>query len=81
MPQLATARPSALTALLAGYLAGDVGDDAMTRFDDLFDEAAASSEERLAFARFYLDVVAAGDDSEALPTPAEVPGILSVARA
>ena len=81
MPQLTTSRPSALTALLAGYVAGDVGETAMARFDDLFEDVAASAHERLAFARFYLDVLAAGDDAEALPDPSEVAGILSVARA
>ncbi len=81
MPQTLTARPTALTALLSGYVAGDVTDDAMARFDDLFDDASASAQERLAFARFYLDVLAAGDDTEAIPHPSEVGGILSAIRA
>ncbi|PAP75704.1 hypothetical protein [Rubrivirga marina] len=81
MSQVLTARPSIFTALLAGYVAGDVSDDAMARFDDLFEDASASAQERLAFARFYLDVLAAGDDAEALPDPSEVGGILSAVRA
>jgi hypothetical protein len=81
MPQTLTARPTALAALLAGYVAGDVTDDAMARFDDLFEDASASAQERLAFARFYLDVLAAGDDKEAIPHPSEVGGILSAIRA
>ena len=79
MTQTLTARSSALTALLTGYVAGDVTDDAMARFDDLFEGAEA--QERLAFARFYLDVLAADDDAEALPLPTEVGGILSAIRA
>lgn len=73
--------PNALTALLAGYITGSVADDVMDRFDDLFDEAPATAEERLAFARFYLDVAATGDVAEAFPTHAEVPGILGAVRA
>lgn len=74
-------RPNALTALLAGYISGAVDDDVMTRFDDLFDGTSATAEERLAFARFYLDMVAAGEPTSAFPTLAEVTGILNAARA
>ena len=81
MAALTTARPSGLQALLFGYVSGDVTESAMRRFDDLFADATASSTERAAFARFYLDALAAGDDVEALPTAAEVPGILDAARA
>ena len=68
-------------SLLAGYITGAVDDATMDRFDDLFEDAAATAEERLAFARFYLDVVATGDVAEALPAAAEVGGILAAARA
>ena len=74
-------RPSALTSLLAGYITGAVDDDAMARFDDLFEDAAATAQERLAFANFYLDAVVSDDTAEALPSPTEVPGILAAARA
>lgn len=74
-------RPHAFVSLLSGYIAGDVDDDAMARFDDLFEDATATTEERLAFARFYLDVVATGELAEAIPSPVEVPSILAVARA
>jgi hypothetical protein len=77
----ATAPAHPFVSLLAGYLDGTVGDDAMSRFDDLFEDAGATSEERLAFARFYLDVLATGDAAEALPRAAEVGGILAAARA
>lgn len=74
----ATAQPHALTHLLAGYIAGDVSHDAMERFDDLCE--TASSQERLAFARFYLDAIAS-DDVAALPTADEAAGILAAVRA
>lgn len=77
----ATQRPNALTALLAGYITGRVDDDAMSRFDDLFEDTSATAEERLAFARFYLDVLQAGEPVDALPSLAEVTGILNAARA
>lgn len=81
MAHVSATPSSALTALLTGYVAGDVNDDAMNRFDELFDDAGASAQERIAFARFYLDVLSAGDDKEALPHPTEVGGILTAIRA
>ena len=53
----------------------------MSRFDDLFEGTSASAQERIAFARFYLDVLAAGDDADALPEPGEIGGILSALQA
>ncbi len=70
-----------LTSLLAGYITGTVDDSVMTRFDDLFEDANASAQERLAFARFYLDALATDDVSEALPAPGEASGILGLVRA
>ncbi len=81
MTQVTTARPSALTALLVGYVSGDVSETAMARFDDLFEDVSASAQERLAFARFYLDALASGDASQALPDVSEVSGILSAIQA
>ena len=80
MTQTVTA-PASLVLLLAGYLSGDVSHDALCRFDDLFEDAAATSRERQAFARFYLDALATGEHAEALPDPSEVSGILAAARA
>ena len=57
MAHVTTARPTALTALLTGYVSGDVTDAVMSRFDDLFEGTSASAQERIAFARFYLDVL------------------------
>lgn len=76
-----TVRPHALTSLLAGYISGAIDDDAMTRFDELFEEASATAEERLAFAGYYLDALATDNAENALPSPNEVAGILDVARA
>ena len=81
MPVTVTARPTAYTALLAGYLTGSVDDVAMRRLDDVFEDAPASAQERLAFARFYLDALSAGEADDAIPAPSEVAGILDVARA
>ncbi|WP_412061473.1 hypothetical protein [Rubrivirga sp. IMCC45206] len=81
MTHAVTAHPSALTALLAAYVTGAVGEAAMAGFDDLFFETNASAAERLAFARFYLDALEAGEDADAFPTAAEVPGILGAIRA
>lgn len=76
-----TATSASLAPLLAGYLSGDVSDDAMCRFDDLFEDSAATALERAAFARFYLDALATGEHADALPHPSEVSGILAAARA
>ncbi|WP_412069394.1 hypothetical protein [Rubrivirga sp. IMCC43871] len=81
MTHAVTTPPSAFTALLAAYVTGAVGDAVMAGFDDLFAEADASAAERLAFARFYLDALEAGEDADAFPTALEVPGILNVVRA
>ncbi|MEM1116541.1 MAG: hypothetical protein AAF845_00035 [Bacteroidota bacterium] len=77
----ATQRPNAFTALLAGYITGKVDDDAMSRFDDLLEDTSATAEERLAFARFYLDVLNSGESIEDFPSLTEVTGILGAARA
>ena len=66
---------------MRGYLVGDVSDDAMCRFDDLFQDTSATALERQAFARFYLDALSADEHSDALPHPSEVSGILTAARA
>ena len=84
MPALLTPTTAPSTAyieLLAGYIVGTVGDDAMARFDDLFEHTSATDAERRAFARFYLDTVEIGEEADAMPKPSEVPGILAAARA
>lgn len=74
-------RPNAFTALLAGYIAGTVDDDVMSRLDDVFEDTPATAEERLAFAKFYLDMKAAGETLETVSSLTEVTGILHAARA
>ena len=73
---------SAHVALLTGYIAGAVTDEAMSRFDTLFEDSAATADERQAFARFFVDALQTGDLEEALPANGdEVSGILAAARA
>ena len=75
-------RRSAHAVLLAGYIAGAVTDEAMSQFDALFEDSAATADERRAFARFFVDALQTGDLENALPTTAdEVAGILVAARA
>ena len=81
MPTALATRPTTYVDLLTGYLTGAIGDDALARFDDLFEDTSATAQERLAFARFYLDAIAAGEGADALPVPTEVSGFLSIARA
>ena len=81
MTRVAHTSPSALTALFAAYVTGAVGEAVMSGLDDLFVDTNASAQERQAFARFYLDALDAGEDADAFPTAAEVPGILDAARA
>ena len=73
----ATLSTPSLAPFLAGYIAGAVSDDAMARFDDLFEDANATPGQREAFAQFYLDALATGEYADALPTPAEATGILA----
>ena len=75
-------RRSAHAALLAGYIAGTVTDEVMNRFDVLLEDAAATADERRAFARFFVDALQTGEIADALPKSAdEVTGILAAARA
>lgn len=76
-----TAASTSLAPLLAGFVSGDVSEDAMARFDALFEQLPATAQEREAFAHFYLDALASGEYADALPRPSEVSGILTAARA
>ena len=71
----------ALSILLARYVAGEIADAQMAAVSDLFEDTDATPAERLAFARFYLDAMAAGEGEHAVPKPAEVEGVLHAARA
>jgi hypothetical protein len=73
-------RAPALALLLARYIAGEVAETQLFGLTDLFDEADASAPERTAFARFYLDALAAEGDVR-LPKAEELTALLAVARA
>jgi hypothetical protein len=75
------ARPHAFAALLDRYVSGTVADAAFAAVCDLTEEADATAAERLAFARFYLDVLASGEADVPLPLPEELADVLQIARA
>lgn len=74
-------RPHAFAALLDRYVSGNVADAAFAAVCDVTEEADASPAERLAFARFYLDVLASGETDVPLPRPEELADVLQIARA
>lgn len=76
-----TPRPHALAALLAQHIAGDLQDGALSDMTELFEDTDASASERLAFARFYLDLQAGGETAETLPKGDELTDVLTIARA
>jgi hypothetical protein len=73
-------RAHALALLLGRYIVGEVAETQLFGLSDLFDNAEASAEERTAFARFYLDALAA-DGEVSLPKPEELTTLLALARA
>ncbi len=77
----AVSRPNALVTLLDRYVAETVPDAAFAAVCDFPDDADATAAERLAFARFYLDIVAAGEPDVKLPRPEEIADVLMIARA
>ncbi len=82
MPSVTTAaRPHAFVQLLDRYVASTVSDAAFAAVCDFPEEADATPSERLAFARFYLDVLASGEPEMALPQPEEIMDVLQIARA
>lgn len=81
MTQAVATRPTAFASLLSAYVTGAIGEAVMTGIDDLFEDVDATPAERIAFARFYLDALEAGEDADAFPHVTEVEGILAVARA
>ena len=76
-----SARPHALSALLAQHIAGNLADGALSSMTELFEDTNASAAERVAFARFYLDLKTAGETPEALPKADELADVLAIARA
>lgn len=78
---IAATRPNALVTLLHRNVAESLSDAAFAAICDLTDDADATPAERLAFARFYLDVLAAGEPDVALPKAEEIADVLIIARA
>ena len=82
---MTTAAPAqrlpALALLMARYVAGQIAEAQFHAVSDLLDEADVSPDERAAFARFYLDALAAGEDAAALPRADELADLLALARA
>lgn len=75
------ARPHAFALLLDRYVASTLSDAAFAAVCDFPEEANATPAERLAFARFYLDVLAAGEPETPMPRPDEIADVLQIARA
>ena len=78
---LRSARPHALSSLLARHISGDLADGALSTMTELFEDADASAAERTAFARFYLDLQSSGESVEDLPQADELMDVLQIARA
>ena len=81
MATLASARHAspALPLLFARYVAGQIAQAQWDAFADAFDEADASADERAAFASFYLEASAAGEEIK-LPKANEVEDLLAAMR-
>ncbi len=71
--------PHAAVLLFARFLGGAVPANRLCGVTDLLDDSDATSEERLAFTRFFLD--ANGDDAVRLPDGDELAELLAIARA
>lgn len=69
----------ALPLLFARYVAGQIAQAQWDQFADAFDEADASADERIAFARFYLEATVDGEEIK-LPKPNEVEELLGAMR-
>jgi len=76
-----SARPHALSALLAQHIAGNLEEGTLSSMTELFEDTNASASERVAFARFYLDLKTAGESPEAMPKADELADVLAIARA
>lgn len=81
MPTLSRPAPHALSVLLTRFVAGEIAESALTTVCDLLEETPASAEERIAFARFYLDALSTGDSEHALPRAEELADVIQIARA
>lgn len=79
-PSASLHRAQALSLLLARYIAGEMAESQFEEISAMLDESEASSEERAAFARFYLDSMSTGNEIK-MPKPIEVKDMLTIARA
>ena len=73
-------RAQALSLLLGRYIVGEIAEAQLADVTELLDETDASSEERAAFARFYLDALSA-DGEVKMPKTEDLNDILNIARA
>jgi len=73
-------RAEALSLLLGRYIAGEIAEAQFADVTELLDETDASSEERAAFARFYLDALSADGDVK-MPKTEDLGDFLDIARA
>lgn len=73
-------RAQALSLLLGRYIVGEIAEAQFADVTELLDETDASSEERAAFARFYLDALSA-DGEVKMPKTEDLNDILNIARA
>lgn len=81
MPTLSRTAPNDLSVLLTRFVAGEIAESALTTVCDLLEETPVSAEERLAFARFYLDAHSCGESEHALPRAEEIADVIQIARA
>lgn len=79
-PAAASASATSPTALLfARFVGGALPATRLCGVTDLMDDVELSSDERLAFARFFLE--ASAEDDVRLPDAAEMADLLAIARA
>ncbi len=79
-PSHSLQRAQALSLLLGRYIAGEIAEAQFADVTDLLDETDATSEERAAFARFYLDALAVEGEVK-MPKLEELNDVLNIARA
>ena len=73
-------RAQALSLLLGRYITGEIAEAQFADLTELLDETDASSEERAAFARFYLDALST-DGEVKMPKNEDLRDFLDIARA
>ncbi len=73
-------RVQALSHLLGRYIVGEIAEAQIMSVTDALDETDASSEERAAFARFYMDALTSEGEVK-MPALDELNDFLAIARA